>query len=131
MNLFTLEQAEALLPRVREQLVAMQACKQHIDALRRELGELTGKTTGNGHVQSEAGLAEKRRRAEGLVEELNGRLATVNEWGVEIKSIDDGLADFPSDRDGRTVYLCWKVGEDHIGWWHEIDSGFAGRRRLD
>ena len=130
MNLFTLEQAEALLPRVREELAAMQACKRRLDALRVELGEVTGKATGNGHVRSDAGLPEKRREAEGLVEELNGRLATLNEWGVEIKSIEDGLADFPCDRDGRVVYLCWKFGEDHITWWHEIDAGSAGRRPL-
>lgn len=131
MSLFTLEQAEALLPRVRDELVAMQGCKRRIDALRVELGEVTGKATGNGHVRSGAGLPAKRREAEGLVEELNGRLATLNEWGVEIKSIDDGLADFPSDRDGRTVYLCWKLGEERIAWWHEIDAGFAGRQPLD
>jgi hypothetical protein len=62
---------------------------------------------------------------------LNGRLAALNEWGVEIKSIDDGLADFPSDRDGRIVYLCWKLGEDRIAWWHEIADGFAGHPASD
>ena len=65
-----------------------------------------------------------------LVEEINQRLAKLNEWGIELKGLDEGLIDFPSERDGRTVYLCWKLGEDRIEWWHELDTGFAGRQPL-
>ncbi len=64
------------------------------------------------------------------MEQINERLARVNEWGVELKGIDEGLIDFPSRRERRIVYLCWRLGEDCISWWHEIDTGFAGRQPL-
>jgi hypothetical protein len=130
MDLFTLDQAEAMLPQVRDELLAMQACKRRLDDLRVDFVHAAETSSGNGHVQDEDGLGEKRRRAETLVEELNERLMRINSWGVELKGIDEGLIDFPSARDGRTVYLCWRLGEDRIGWWHELDVGFAGRQPL-
>jgi hypothetical protein len=130
MKLFTLAEAEAMLPKAREEVLAMQACKREIDLLREALVDVAGRATGNGHVQEEAAVAEKRRKAEALVEQLNERLARLNEWGIEMKGLDEGLLDFPSDRDGRVVYLCWRVGEERIAFWHEIDSGFAGRQPL-
>jgi len=129
-HLFTLEQAEALLPQVREELLAMQQLKRQVDQLRDELGHVVEKATGNGHVKSEDRVARTRRHAERLVEELNERLARINAWGVELKGLDEGLLDFPSDREGRVVYLCWRLGEDRIEWWHELDTGFAGRQPL-
>jgi hypothetical protein len=57
-------------------------------------------------------------------------MAELDDLGVELKGIDDGLIDFPTTREGRVVYLCWRLGEDEIGWWHETDGGFAGRQPL-
>lgn len=130
MILFTLEQAEEMLPQLRDELGAMQRCKRELEALRAELAHADNASTGNGHVKDEQGLDAKRRHAEGLVEEINERLARINGWGVELKDLDDGLLDFPSERDGRVVYLCWRLGEEHIAWWHEIEAGFAGRQPL-
>ena len=130
MITFTLEEAEALLPQVRDELLAMQASKREVDELRGSFEDAAHKSSGNGHVADEGGLGEKRRRAEMLVEQINERLARINSWGVELKGIDEGLLDFPSRRDDRIVYLCWKLGEEHIAWWHEIDTGFAGRQPL-
>lgn len=130
MITFNLEQAEALLPQVREEVLAMQACKEQIDGLRVELARVVEKSAGNGHVRDENSVGEKRRRAERLVAELNERLERLNGWGVELKGIEEGLIDFPSERDGRTVYLCWRLGEERIEWWHELDTGFAGRQPL-
>jgi len=130
LKLFTIEEAEALLPQARDEVRAMQACKREIDVLRDVLVDVADRATGNGHVQEEVAVAEKRRRAEALVEQLNERLARLNEWGIEMKGLDEGLLDFPSDRDGRVVYLCWRLGEERIAFWHEIDAGFAGRQPL-
>ena len=49
----------------------------------------------------------------------------------ELKDIEQGLIDFRTEREGREVYLCWKLGEPDIRWWHELDAGFAGRRPLE
>jgi hypothetical protein len=130
VKLFTLVEAEALLPQIRDELLAMQDCKRRVEDVRGDLEHAAETSTGNGHVRDENALAEKRRQAEALVAEINERLAKINGWGVELKGLDEGLIDFPSERDGRTVYLCWKLGEDRIAWWHELDAGFAGRQPL-
>jgi len=130
MTLFTLEEAEAMLSQVREQLTAMQAAKRELDELREALGEVVHKAAGNGHVTREDRLGEQRQRAEALAATLNAGLERFQAWGVEIKGIDEGLVDFPSEREGRVVYLCWRLGEEGIGWWHELETGFAGRQPL-
>jgi hypothetical protein len=130
VKLFTREEAEALLPQVRAELEAMRTCKEALDALRGEMGRASRKATGNGHVEDRRLFGEGRREAEQLAEEINERLARLSAWGVEVKGIDEGLVDFPHERDGHVVYLCWRLGEDHIGWWHELDTGFAGRQPL-
>lgn len=130
MILFTLEEAEALLPQVRETLLAMQEAKRELDALRVELAGAIEKSGGNGHMRDEESLARKRERAEALVAQLNEALQRFTAWGVELKGVDEGLVDFPCERDGRIVYLCWRLGEDRIAWWHDIESGFAGRQPL-
>jgi hypothetical protein len=58
-------------------------------------------------------------------------LRQIDHWGVVLRDVENGLCDFPSERDGRLVYLCWRVCEARIGHWHEIDEGYAGRRPLD
>lgn len=129
-RLFTLQEAEALLPSLREHLAEMQACKRQVDAIRDALENAVSSTAGNGHVRDEAALAEKRRQAEALVEDINARLKVMTDWGVELKGLDEGLIDFPSERDGRVVYLCWKLGEAAISWWHETNTGFNSRQLL-
>ena len=130
MKLYTLAEAEAMLPQIRDELLSMQASKREVDDVRAYLEHAVSTTGGNGHVRDENTLAEKRRRAEALVEDINARLRLINDWGIELKGLDEGLIDFPSDREGRVVYLCWRLGEDAIAWWHEIEEGFPGRRPL-
>ena len=57
-------------------------------------------------------------------------VARIQAAGVQVKDLDTGLLDFPSERDGDVVLLCWRVGEPEIGWWHTVDEGFAGRKPL-
>lgn len=58
-------------------------------------------------------------------------LAQIDRWGVIVRDLDTGICDFPSLREGREVYLCWRVGEEGIAWWHETGAGFAGRQPID
>ena len=62
--------------------------------------------------------------------EMQKALDELDGLGVQLKDIDQGLVDFPSRRDGRVVYLCWRLGEETIAWWHDVDTGFAGRQPL-
>jgi len=130
VRLFTPDEAEALLPEVREELEAMRRAKAELDVLRESLSATLGKAASNGHVRDADDVASRRRRAERLVEEINRRLERFQNWGCELKGIDEGLVDFPCDRDGRIVYLCWRLGEDRISWWHDLDAGFPGRQPL-
>ncbi len=128
-RLFTLDEASALLPRLREILAAMQETKAQVDRLQSELAGLSRAASGNGHLLV-AQMEHKRQEAQALGERLNRGLEEISALGCELKGLDEGLIDFPAERDGRTVYLCWKLGEDCIGHWHELDSGFAGRQPL-
>ena len=71
-----------------------------------------------------------QREAERAAIDVDAFASELAELGVECKSLDTGLVDFPAEREGRVVYLCWKVGEPAVTHWHEVDAGFAGRRSL-
>jgi hypothetical protein len=121
---FTLEEARETLPLVRElmqkmvgMVCALEEARAHVKALAQE-GEMnTGSPIGTGYIE---GLAQ-----------ISECVAAIQEVGCVVKSIDEGLVDFPHLREGREVYLCWKNGESDIGYWHEVDAGFAGRTPLD
>ena len=64
------------------------------------------------------------------LENMHENLQAIQETGVIVKDLDLGLCDFPFYLDGRIVYLCWKLGEDKIEWWHEITTGFSERQSI-
>ena len=66
-----------------------------------------------------------------LVTDLQCLVEDITSCGCHLKDLDSGLVDFPTLWEGREVYLCWKLGEPHVGYWHEIEAGFAGRRSLE
>jgi len=128
-RLFSLEEAKALLPGIRDRLAAIQAKKSEVDRLSAEMEGLIDSTKGNGH-SSGARLTAKRAETERSASDLDRLLSQIQELGCELKGIEEGLVDFRSMRGGRVVYLCWKLGEDDILYWHELDTGFAGRQPL-
>jgi hypothetical protein len=126
---FTKEQAERLLPQIRPLMEEVQQRKLLFDELQSQAEAIEGRLKGNGH-----GLAAQLGEKHEALREVGRTIATtvqrVQELGVEVKDLDSGLVDFRSLREGREVYLCWRVGEAAIDWWHTVDSGFAGRQRL-
>lgn len=68
------------------------------------------------------------RETQQLARDIDGYIAEIRELGVEMKGIDSGLVDFPSEVNGRPVLLCWQLGEESVQYWHEEDAGFAGRQ---
>lgn len=68
------------------------------------------------------------RETQQLARDIDGYIAEIRELGVEMKGIETGLVDFPAEVDGRSVLLCWQLGEDSVQYWHEEDAGFAGRQ---
>ncbi len=126
-RLFTAEEANALLPELVPILTDLRAKKGELDEARRALGRLTPAMRADGHG-TEAVALERRIRE--LAAALTVGIRRITGQGVEVKDLDLGLIDFPSPREGRVVFLCWRLGEDRIAYWHEVDAGFAGRRPL-
>ena len=125
-KLFTLEEALALLPVVRQILTEVQALRREIEAKSARLDGLLGQAGGNGHHAAD--IESMKRELEKAAADLQQLVGELDATGVELKG--EGLLDFPSLRDGRVVYLCWQMGEDTISFWHELDTGFAGRQPL-
>jgi len=127
---FTPDEANAALEQVRplvEQLVAQRA--EHMAALERQ-EELERKIRGNGGGIPPAQLAEATAEVDAVARRLAKLVDEIAGHGAEVKDLDTGLIDFPALRNGETVLLCWRLGEDEIGFWHGTDDGFAGRKPL-
>jgi hypothetical protein len=71
-----------------------------------------------------------RLRMQGLVDQMQAAVTELVDWDVTLRDIETGLVDFPALASGRQIWLCWRLGEGSIEWWHELDEGFAGRERL-
>jgi hypothetical protein len=122
MKLFTIEEANALLPAVRESLKKIQRCRRRLGAFRRETKlAAEGAGLGGGGMEGGAHYAI-------VLSDFTAEISELEALGVQLKDFDRGLVDFPSLRDGRVVLLCWQLGEgDELEWWHDMDAGFAGR----
>jgi len=120
---YTLAEAEAALGQVVELLGRLRAAREGLSdtEAREALGEAAPGNGGGtpGRVVSEAFL------------ELRSALYELQAMGVALRDLDRGLVDFPALRDGREIFLCWQEGEEEIGFWHDRDTGFAGRRPID
>jgi hypothetical protein len=122
-RIFELDEAQRMLPLVRSIVKGMiddhaerQRALERLDALDEQ--DPPARFRLSAEIDS---LTEK------LVEAAN----ELQELGVEFKGIDLGLVDFPCRRDGELVYLCWRYGEERIGFWHPVDAGYAGRRPIE
>jgi hypothetical protein len=127
-RLFTLDEALATLPAAARLLLDIQEWKQELEDRSAHLEQLLNSTEGNGHRTSD--IAEGRASVQSAAVELDRAFRQLDALGVELKGIENGLLDFPSMRDGRVVYLCWRQGEESIAYWHDIEAGFAGRQLL-
>jgi hypothetical protein len=127
---FTPEEANAELEEVRPLVERMvERRRAHVAALERQ-EELEGRIRGNGGGIPPARLADAAAEGERHARELARVVDELAARGVEVKDLDEGLVDFPALRRGETVLLCWKLGEDEIGYWHHVADGYAGRRPL-
>ena len=124
MKLFTLSEANDLLPEIAPKLESIRDLYVVIDALREDASAAAGASNFGGGMEGGTGYVNTLYKVGKLTTELN-------EMGVELKDHTRGLIDFPSMRGERVVLLCWQLGEgDEIAWWHETDAGFAGRQPL-
>jgi hypothetical protein len=127
---YTVKEANEMLPELTRLLVRMQAqARQHGMVLGR-IEEVTKTVKGNGyHNPIEDPMVMQVSQA--LTEAIREDLEKLAEWGIELKDLSTGLVDFLAMREGRVVYLCWRLGELQVAFWHDIETGFAGRQPLD
>ena len=117
---YSLEEATALLPRVAELLATMRDARDR-------LGDSEARAA---LAEASNGGGQPGKVVSGGFLELRESMLEFREREIVLRDLDRGLVDFPSLRDGREVYLCWEEGEPEIGFWHEPETGFGGRRPL-
>jgi len=71
-----------------------------------------------------------RLRMQGLIDQMQAGVARIDALGITLRDIPTGLIDFPALANGRQIWLCWRLGEDDVEWWHEASAGFSDRRPL-
>lgn len=128
ITFFTLDEANALLPKVRQQLGLLRDARRRIVGLqaRVDVEELSAPSTGPDPRR----LQELLRSLDAEVQGFHRALQGFHDLGCELKDLERGLVDFYSMRGNDVVYLCWMDGEDSIQWWHSLDSGVKGRQRI-
>jgi hypothetical protein len=129
---FTLNEAQTLLPVVEALLRKAQAAGARVEEVEHEMQQLSHRIFLSGGMHVDVGAAARRRaERDKAVQEANDTLKEIDSIGVQVKDLEQGLLDFPSLMDGKTVLLCWKLGEPAITHWHTEEEGFAGRKPLD
>jgi hypothetical protein len=118
---YTVEEADALLPELRERLVALRAARQVM---------LRGAELVKERVATDGGGTFGGREYWHAQQSVRAEIERLAEEDILLRDPEAGLVDFPGERDGRRVWLCWRLGEERVAHWHELDAGFAGRRPL-
>lgn len=121
---FTLAEARAALPKVKELMETIQVERREILRLRPAAWPAIRKASTNGGSRAAGQIALHIRTLEDAVKTILG-------MGIFIKDLDEGVVDFLGKRNDREVFLCWRYGEDDLAHWHELNAGFAGRQPLD
>ena len=129
---FTLEQAESLLPEIEKGMHEAVTSKSALEEAESALDAITQRVTMLGGVLVDRRVVqENKARRDDNAERLKTAIEKIQEMGCVIKDLDVGLVDFPTLFRGEEVYLCWKLGETGIRFWHGTNEGFAGRKAID
>jgi hypothetical protein len=124
---YDIDAANARIAELRPVLEALRADRAELaQAQRRFRAALAS----DGAPESAAARQAHERQVREIVGRMERGVAQIDAWGVTLRDIQAGLVDFPALLAGRQIWLCWRLGEDEIGWWHELSAGFAGRRPL-
>ncbi len=124
---YRLDEANERLAELRPMLEKLRDDRNAVAELQQKIRDVRSNNGSADHA-AEIGRIEDEMRK--IVGEMKDAVDQVDEWGVALRDIGTGLIDFPALANGRPIWLCWRLGEGDIGWWHEADSGFDSRRRL-
>jgi len=126
-RIFSVEQANRMLPLVGR---IVQDIVTYHERWLQVVGEFEVANLSGAATTEPQRVFELQRAAERIASDIQGFIGELEGLGVEFKSFDLGLVDFPSERDGRTVLLCWKLNEPEVAHWHEVEAGYGGRQPL-
>ena len=129
-RIYTVDEVNELLPGVIARWQTVMQLRQQLKHLYQEL-EAAGAPPGQ-PVAADASAKVARDRAvfDGFAEALKDEVTAIHAFGCVIRDIESGLCDWEGEHEGRIVWLCWRYGEREIGWFHELDAGFRGRRPI-
>ena len=133
-KVFTLAEANSLLPQVRQLLTELRAMMGRIIAQETaiDVEELAGgQPDGKLSPGAKQRMAQLMQELDAQVETFQAALKIFNELGCHLKDLDQGLVDFYSTRDDELILLCWKEGDERVRFWHRIEDGYGGRQPLD
>jgi len=145
---YNLHEANARLTELRETMLRLIELRGDVVKLRDRILELDAPALANGPITlggpvpaartalppADASSEEAQRlmlRMKGLIDQMEAAVAQIDGWNIQLREIGTGLVDFPALVSGRPVWLCWRLGEDKIEWWHEFTEGFDTRKRIE
>jgi hypothetical protein len=129
---FTLRQAEQLLPEVESAIRDAISLKSEYQQAEEDWQDFSHRVTLlGGMLVDHSKMREQKNRRESLALRLKEGIEKIHEYGCVVKDLDIGLIDFPTQFRGEEVYLCWKLGESGIQFWHGVHEGFRGRKAID
>ncbi|HSF66177.1 MAG TPA: DUF2203 domain-containing protein [Nitrospiraceae bacterium] len=123
-RIFTLSEANRLIPQLNSKLTSIQQAKAVLARTKEDIKKASARAEYSG------GSTVGHLYILGL-QQVSANLQAIQELGILVKDLDLGLCDFPHLRDGRVVYLCWKLGEPEVRWWHETTSGYKDRYPIE
>ena len=130
MRVFTLEEANAALTELRPIVERMVQHRRDLTAAQARQVELVTRIAGNGGDMVPSDLHDLAETIQREADAISDCAEQINQVGAQVKSLEEGLLDFPAKRGEEDVLLCWKLGEDEIRFWHGTDEGFSARKRL-
>ena len=124
---YDIDAANARVPELRPLLEELRSDRDAVAQAQRDL-LLFAET--NGSSDHAAELDRREQHIRDIVRRMEEVVIQIEAWSVTLRDIGTGLVDFPALVNGRPIWLCWRLGEGDIDWWHEYDTGIAGRRHL-
>ncbi|MBA3435233.1 MAG: DUF2203 domain-containing protein [Chloroflexi bacterium] len=124
---YALDAANARLGELRPLLERLRHDRDAVAEAQRDLSRFRESNGSDEHAHE---LQDRQVQIREVVKRMQQTVARIDSWDITLRDISSGLIDFPALAAGRPIWLCWRLGEDDISWWHEINDGFGGRRAL-
>ncbi len=134
---YDFDRANARIPELRETLLTLRSLRVEVVGARDRIVELNAPALAGGAAtaprppDADQETQRLRLRMQGLVDQMQAAALQIDGWGIQLRDIETGLVDFPALVTGRPVWLCWRLDETDVGWWHEVSEGFGARRRIE